>query len=46
MAKPIIRQAMIEGHIDITMKNFEIIEPFMYYMDAIREVYAEVKING
>ena len=46
MTKQIIRQAILEDHIEITMKNFEMIEPFMYYMDDIRKVYAEVKING
>ncbi len=46
MAKQIIRQAVADDHIEMTMKNFEKIEPFMYYMGEIQKVYAEVKING
>lgn len=46
LAKQIIREAIANDHIDLTMKNFEKIEPFMYYMDQIKKIYAEVKING
>lgn len=46
MAKLIIRQAIADDHIAFTMKNFENIEPFMYYMEEIKKIYAEVKING
>ena len=46
LAKQIIQQAIADNHIDMTMKNFEVVEPFMYYMDDIRKVYAEVRING
>lgn len=45
MAKQIIRQAILDDHIDLTMKNFETVEPFMHYMDEIKKIYAEVKIN-
>ncbi len=46
MARPIIRQAIKDDHIDMTMKNFETVEPFMYYIEKIKEVCAEEKING
>lgn len=46
LAKQIIREAIANDHIDLTMKNFEKIEPFMYYMEQIKKIYAEVKING
>lgn len=46
MARLIIKQAIKDDHLDTTMKNFETIEPFMYYMDEIKKVCAEEKING
>lgn len=46
MAKQIIRQAIIDDHLEETMMGFESIEPFMYYLDEIKKVYAEVKIHG
>ncbi len=46
LAKEIIKNAIKNDHIDETMENFEKIEPFMYYMDDIKKVYKEIKING
>ena len=46
MARQIIKQAIKDDHLDTTMKNFETIEPFMYYMDEIKKVCTEEKING
>ena len=46
MARQIIKQAIKNEHLDITMKGFETVEPFMYYMDEIKKVSAEEKING
>ena len=46
MARQIIRQAIKDDHLDYTMKNFEIIEPFLNYMDEINAIYKEEKING
>lgn len=46
MAKQIIRQAIKDDHLETTMSNFRIVEPFMYYLDEIEDVLAEVKING
>lgn len=46
MAKQIIKQAIKEDHLELTMKNFEIVEPFMYYIDEIKKVCSEEKING
>ena len=46
MAKTIIKQAILNDHLDTTMKNFEIVEPFMYYMDEIKKVCAEERKNG
>ncbi len=46
MARLIIRQAISEDHLDETMKNFETIEPFMYFMNEINKVCSEEKING
>ncbi len=46
MAKSILREAIKNGNDQEVLKNFETIEPFLDYMDEIREVYAEVKTNG
>jgi hypothetical protein len=46
MAKQIIRQAIKDDHFENTMQGFESIEPFLYYLDEIKEVCAEVKRNG
>jgi hypothetical protein len=46
MAKEAIRQAILDNHLEYTMTGFEKTEPFMYYMDDIRKVLEEVKING
>lgn len=46
MAKEIIRNALKNGNEDQVMENFSLVEPFMYYMDDIREVYKEVRVNG
>lgn len=46
LAKGIIRQAIKDNHLDETMNNFQKVEPFMYYMDEIQKVLAEVKVNG
>jgi len=46
MAKIIIKEAIRDDHIDETMKNFEIVEPFMDYYEEIKQIYSEVKING
>lgn len=46
MGRQIIRQAIKDDHLDVTMTNFETIEPFMYYMDELKEICKEEKING
>ncbi len=46
MAKEIIREAIKNDHLDNTMKNFETVEPFMYYLDEIKKACDEVKKNG
>lgn len=46
LAKIIIKDAIKDNHIDMTMKNFEITEPFVAYIDEIKALYQEVKING
>ena len=46
MSRQIIKQAIKDNHLETTMKNFEKVEPFMYYMDEIKKVCAEEKING
>ena len=46
MAKGIIKNAIRNGNLDTVMDNFSRIEPFLYYMDDIHSVLAEVKING
>lgn len=46
MGRQIIRQAIKDDHLDITMTNFKTIEPFMYYMDELKEICKEEKING
>ncbi len=46
MARQIIKQAIKDDHLDTTMKNFETVEPFLYYTDEIKKVCAEEKING
>ena len=46
MARPIIKQAIKDDHLEMTMKNFETVEPFMYYMEQINKICAEEKING
>ena len=46
LAALMIRQAIKEDHLEETMSGFESIEPFMYHMDDIKKLCAEVKING
>lgn len=46
MGRQIIRQAIKDDHLDNTMSNFETVEPFMYYMDELKEICKEEKING
>ena len=46
MAKQIIRKAIKDDHVEMTLEGFKCVEPFMYYIDEIMQVYAEVKING
>lgn len=46
MGRQIIRQAIKDDHLDVTMTNFETIEPFMYYMKELEEICKEEKING
>lgn len=46
LAKGLIRNAIKNGNLDMVMNNLSVIEPFMYYMDDIQSVLAEVKING
>ena len=46
MARQIIKQAIKDDHLDLTMDNFKSVEPFMYYMEEIKRVCAEEKING
>ena len=45
MAKQIIKQAIKDDHLEQTIENFEIIEPFMYYIDDIKEIMREVMKN-
>lgn len=46
MGRQIIRQAIKDDHLDVTMTNFETIEPFMYYLEELKEICKEEKING
>lgn len=46
LAKSIIIEAIKHDHLEETMENFTKVEPFMYYMDDINKVLAEVKVNG
>lgn len=46
MGRQIIRQAIKDDHLDVTMTNFETIEPFMYYLEELEEICKEEKING
>lgn len=46
MARQIIKQAIKDDHLDLTMKSFETIEPFMNYLDEINVICKEEKING
>lgn len=46
MGRQIIRQAIKDDHLDITMTNFKTTEPFMYYMDELKKICKEEKING
>ncbi|MBE5862399.1 MAG: ATP-binding protein [Lachnospiraceae bacterium] len=46
LAKTIIKDAIRDGHIEETMKNLEIVEPFSDYIKDIEMVYKEVKKNG
>lgn len=46
MARQIIKQAIKDDHLDLTMKSFETVEPFMYYLQEIQEICKEEKING
>lgn len=46
MGRQIIRQAIKDDHLELTMSNFETVEPFMYYMAELKEICKEEKING
>lgn len=46
MARQIIKQAIKDDHLELTIKNFETIEPFLNYMDDISTICKEEKING
>ena len=46
LAKNLIREAVKNGSVQNTMDTFKILEPFMYYMEDVEEVYEEVKRNG
>lgn len=46
MGREMIRQAIKDDHLEITMTNFEAIEPFMYYLEELKEICKEEKING
>jgi len=46
MAKLMIREAIKEGHLEMTMQSFSTVEPFMNYINDIENVCQEVKING
>ena len=46
MAKQIIRQAVKNNHIEMTLEGFKSVEPFMYYIDEIMKLYEEIRING
>lgn len=46
MARTIIKTAIKDDHIDETLKNFEIVEPFSAYIEDIKALYKEVMING
>ncbi len=46
LAKVMIKEAIKENHLSMTMEGFSNIEPFMNYMDDINNICKEVKING
>jgi len=46
MAKIIIKNAINDNHVEETLKNFEIVEPFSIYVEDIKTLYKEVMING
>lgn len=46
MARQIIKQAIKDEHLELTMKNFETVEPFLNYMQEIEQICKEEKING
>lgn len=46
MGRQIIRQAIKDDRLEVTMTNFETIEPFMYYLEELKEICREEKING
>ena len=46
LARMMIREAINNNHLEQTMSGFLNVEPFMYYMDDIQKVCAEVRING
>ena len=46
LAKVMIKEAIKEGHLELTMKGLSNTEPFMNYMKEIEEICKEVKING
>ncbi len=46
LAKMMIKDAIKGEHIKQTMEGFSCTEPFMYYLDDIKGIYEEVKING
>ena len=46
MARYIIKQAIKDEHLENTMANFETVEPFMYYLNEIKKICSEEKING
>lgn len=46
MGRQLIKQAIKDDHLEVTMTNFETIEPFMYYLEELKEICKEEKING
>lgn len=46
MARAILQNAMANNELDEQLSRFELVEPFMEYMDEIQEIYEEVRDNG
>ena len=46
LARMMIKEAIKENHLEQTMDGFANVEPFMNYIDDIKKVCMEVKING